>query len=579
MELVIDDHGGDHDDSDVLLDDSASEDSVDEEPPSNDNEDQSTGDDSDSSGSDEVDVHALPDYLRDIAIQHATWFIEQKYGSKGTEAQVSRSMTICRLLLEKANADRDIVDSIPADFQQALRRIKHLVLDMDQIDACVKDHHLFRDDSVTVCPYPGFGEARYDRNGNARRAAFYVKPEDWLSELLTTVKICQQFDYMRAYIEEKKFRGEADDELRDFFSGSIFKDVIDPYIRAHGVDVFKTVVCGMCFDEVAISRWPTKNICPVLLSIYNCPPWIRNLMTMLLMVAILPTNCKNVQMYLEPAVEMFAALKPGGDGFPVISPLTGQVETWYAMIALTINDMRGISKGNCQMQAPSKVNACNCCAVRGFHLSCYKTTMYPSAVTFLPSGHRLRREYRRTFSKCPTLRKMADVTQPRFFTDEYVRAAMDLAEQSDLKTTSDNHPAKKYGFYQRSCFVKLLDYWRPWMMNIRDTDHMLMNRVRMIINALKGTGNMTVSAKKRDFEISLGRFEDYKPIVNTKPDGSTSTTYPWLPWRASSGEIDFIDNVLPGLVRLPQSMFSGKLPRFFSDTLTIGCFFPELDWR
>ena len=419
------------------------------------------GDDSDSSGSDEVDVHALPDYLRDIAIQHATWFIEQKYGSKGTEAQVSRSMTICRLLLEKANADRDIVDSIPADFQQALRRIKHLVLDMDQIDACVKDHHLFRDDSVTVCPYPGCGEARYDRNGNARRAAFYVKPEDWLSELLTTVKICQQFDYMRAYIEEKKFRGEADDELRDFFSGSIFKDVIDPYIRAHGVDVFKTVVCGMCFDEVAISRWPTKNICPVLLSIYNCPPWIRNLMTMLLMVAILPTNCKNVQMYLEPAVEMFAALKPGGDGFPVISPLTGQVETWYAMIALTINDMRGISKGNCQMQAPSKVNACNCCAVRGFHLSCYKTTMYPSAVTFLPSGHRLRREYRRTFSKCPTLRKMADVTQPRFFTDEYVRAAMDLAEQSDLKTTSDNHPAKKYGFYQRSCFVKLLDYWRP----------------------------------------------------------------------------------------------------------------------
>ena len=447
---------------------------------------------------------------------------------------------------------------------------------MDQIDACVKDHYLFRDDAETVCPYPGCGEARYDRNGNARRAAFYVKPEDWLSELLTTVKICQQFDYMRAYIEEKKFRGEADDELRDFFSGSIFKDVIDPYIRAHGVDVFKTVVCGMCFDEVAISRWPTKNICPVLLSIYNCPPWIRNLMTMLMMVAILPTNCKNIQMYLEPVVEMFAALKPGGDGFPVISPLTGQVETWYAMIALTINDMRGISKGNCQMQAPSKVNACNCCAVRGFHLSCYKTTMYPSAVTFLPSGHRLRREYRRTFSKCPTLRKMADVTQPRFFTDEYVRAAMDLAEQSDLKTTSDNHPAKKYGFYQRSCFVKLLDYWRPWMMNIRDTDHMLMNRVRMIINALKGTGNMTVSAKKRDFEISLGRFEDYKPIVNTKPDGSTSTTYPWLPWRASSGEIDFIDNVLPGLVRLPQSMFSGKLPRFFSDTLTIahaGLFF------
>ena len=178
-------------------------------------------------------------------------------------------------------------------------------------------------------------------------------------------------------------------------------------------------------------------------------------------------------------------------------------------------------------------------------------------------------EYRQTFSNCSVLRNLADQNPPRPITDQYVLAAMDLAENSDRQYKSKRHPAWKYGFFARSVFVKHLDYWKPWMMNLRDTDHMLLNRIRMIIALLKGTKSMNINPKKMAFENSLGRFAEYGPITTKGSDGNEVTTWPFAPWRASSEEIDFIDSVLPGLVRLPQRCFDGNFPRFFSDKLTI----------
>ena len=98
---------------------------------------------------------------------------------------------------------------------------------------------------------------------------------------------------------------------------------------------------------------------------------------MLGMLGVIPPKCKNTQLYLEPLIKMFASLKPGTPGFCVRSPLSGEDEIWHAMIVVTINDMRGISKGNCQMQAPAKVMACNDCVIRGMNPKCYGTTLYP----------------------------------------------------------------------------------------------------------------------------------------------------------------------------------------------------------
>ena len=129
---------------------------------------------------------------------------------------------------------------------------------------------------------------------------------------------------------------------------------------------------------------------------------------------------------------------------------------------------------------------------------------------------------------------------------------MDLAEATDKKVSSSLHPVKKYGFFRRSVFVKHLDYWRPWMFNFRDTDHMLLNRVRVIVKILKGEASMNMTPQRREFETSLGRFPEIAADHHENKKGKMVVTYPNPPWKAKKKERNFIDKVLPDMVSLPQ---------------------------
>ena len=201
--------------------------------------------------------------------------------------------------------------------------------------------------------------------------------------------------------------------------------------------------------------------------------------------------------------------------------------------------------------------ACNDCAVRGVWIKCYHTTVYPSSVTHLTMRHPLRAKFRQAFRNHPEIRDLADQKDPpRIISDEYVHAAMAIGEASDKDRKSKVHPAKTYGFFERSVFVKHLDYWRPWMFNLRDTDHMNVNRVRGIINALKGEGNMKMTPQRMKFELSLGRFEAYAPETHLDAKGKEITTWPEPPWKATKAEIQFIDEALPNFVRLPQVIYT-----------------------
>ena len=287
---------------------------------------------------------------------------------------------------------------------------------------------------------------------------------------------------------------------------------------------------------------------------------------MISMLGVIPTKCKNQSLYLEPLLRMFNSLKPGRPGVRIRSP-SGDLETWWAMIAVTINDMQGISSVNRQRQFPGKVMACNDCAVRGMNPVCYKTTMYPCAVAFLPMDDPLRAQYQRTFRRSSRLKGLAEADGIREITDRYIRLAMQYAELSPHAPTSMHHPVHTYGFKGRSVFVKCLDYWRPWMMNFRDTDHMLLNRMRLIISLLQGDNNFQMNPEKMRFEVSLGRFHRYAPRT-TVVDGKSTTKLPKQPWRAKKSEIRFVDEVLPRYVRLPDSIKNGKIASYFTDTLT-----------
>ena len=434
-----------------------------------------------------------PDSPLADAIKYALWFVDLKFSGASSAASITQQLRVTRACVADMKHDDADMSNIPIDFEQALRRTKHLLLQMVQLDTCVQDHYMFHDDK-TECPL--CHEPRYTASGRARRAGFYIHPRAWLTQLLLVDKVYEYFSYMEEYVENKNFC-EDNDELRDFFTGSIFQDVVQPLCEEHGVNLFKTCVCGICHDEVEISRWPKKNICPILVTIFNVPPWIRNLMTMLGMVGIMPTNCKHPQVYLRPVVKMFATLRPGSAGFQLPRPLGGS-ETWFAALVAAVNDMRGVSKGNLQQQTPAKVMACNDCMIVGHWIKCYHTTVYLGAVRYLPMDDELRARYKTAFSRCSKLQVMADELPPTPITDDYVRLAMADADLSPYALSSKRHPRWKFGFAGTSVFVKYLPYWQPWMMNFRDTDHMLLTRLRLIIALLRGSGNLAMHEKDED---------------------------------------------------------------------------------
>jgi len=499
-------------------------------------------------------------------VQHALWYVEHKYSGKIAQKQVNKVLHITKHLLNTFCEDTSCAETIPADFQQALQRTKHLVLNMIQRDGCQTDHYLFKTNELVcaVCGLP-----RYDSNGKPFRSAFYVNPVDFFQQLLTISRLAQSVQYMRQYVEEGKYRGEEKDELRDFMSGSIFKEVVLPYIRANHGDVYRTLLGMICHDEVEITRWPKKNITPILISIFNVPPWIRQKMFMLFLVGLMPVNCKNHQVYLEPVVEMFAEIGPATGGFEVPSPGLDAV-LWWAMLVVNLNDMRGLSKGSMQVQAPSKNHACNNCAIKAYWSRAYGTSVYPGAVTLLPKDDPLRRKYHKTFRNLTAVRDLAKQTAARFLTKEYILAAMDIGDHAVYKYPSKAHPCWTYGFKGTSVFVKHLVYWRPWMMTLSDTDHMILNRMRNIISLWAGTNNMNITAKKMEFEFQVGRFMAYKPVVTFLAGGiKTKLVWPKQPWKCLPSEKHFIDEFLPQIVKLPQSMKSGRMAKYFSDVLSI----------
>ena len=88
--------------------------------------------------------------------------------------------------------------------------------------------------------------------------------------------------------------------------------------------------------------------------------------------------------------------------------------------------------------------------------------------------------------------------------------------------------------------------------NLRDTDHMLLNRVRFIITAVKGIDNMKMTPQRWRFERSLGRFSEYGPTLRVNDDGKQIEKWPRPPWRAKPEDIHLVDEVFPAFVRLPQ---------------------------
>ncbi len=503
--------------------------------------------------------------------------MERKYNNLQTDTATTENLELTRHVLQAFAVDEaEVAEKIPENCQQLYGRLRDLMIRVDTVDACVEDHFLFVDDAkeLDVCPFKSkqdpmtaCGQARYfNGTRRARRQAFYVDVMVWLEYLLQVPSIFEATAYVLQALDGVFESTPL--ERRDVFTGSVFKEHIIPFVQAHGGSVRRCAYFGMTNDSVTMTKAPVSNLTPVILTWFNAPPWLRMRGPVLFPAIMCPKNCKNYSVYITPLIKRLASLSPAVSRGHRIAEGGAHRHRWHAMLVALLNDIRGMPSISMQVQPPAILWACQC-EVRGIHILAYNTTVYPGACRFLSPDNPRRQEYADVFSEWPELQSYAYRAAPRTRTDSAIRAAMAEAKASPLSPDSRNHPCWTYGFKAESVLAQYLPYWDCAKFQILDEDHHCLNLLRDMLALMSNSDHMKLSPDQMRFENKYGRFRSYAPVPRTTKNGKQVEDLPRPPWAAEAEEIQFVDKILPTILRLPKDVSNGgKCPRFFSDTLT-----------
>ncbi len=238
------------------------------------------------------DPRELPEAVRD-----ALNFLDLRFPT-GSEQKSSDYCKLFRHMLSQKGVPPDMTDLIPQDHQQMESLTESLLVDMVSIDACPKDHLLYRGKHAheVTCPFmltedTRCNEPRYKTNSTvARRTGYYTPLQAWLSAVFSVPL------FRQALVDQNYLEGKDADELRDVFTGRVYQDFLES-LKSASIAPEKVACFIMCHDKVEITRWPQQNMCAILLACLNFVPWIRCRRDFLFPCCVLPKNCKNLQVF------------------------------------------------------------------------------------------------------------------------------------------------------------------------------------------------------------------------------------------------------------------------------------------
>jgi hypothetical protein len=209
---------------------------------------------------------------------------------------------------------------------------------------------------------------------------------------------------------------------------------------------------------------------PVTAKILNWPSGVRTLLGAIILLAVFPPHVRDYDQMFLPIVEQLAALAPKGPGFTV-----KDIQRWV-MVAIHLNDTRGVPGGCCGSHAPALIGSCVHCVQAGQYHK--KSTVLPGAVRALPPADkcnaaqkRLRDEYEHEFAGCQAIAKFARMDRPQKRTH---KACM----ESGRRCTGSKASKKKEAFHGVSCFSKLLWYHKIPIHNRYDEAHTFANNIK-----------------------------------------------------------------------------------------------------
>lgn len=390
---------------------------------------------------------------------------------------------------------------LPSSTYEAKKIMCPLGLNVDKIHACPNDCLLYRKEYKDLEKCPRCGVSRYKvydddcgKKGSPAKVLWYLPIVPRFKRLFASAKDSKNL----VWHEEER---NKDGMLRHPADSPQWMK-IDSVFPEFGGDA-RNLRLGLCTDGVNPfgSLSSQYSVWPVLLVIYNLPPWLcmkRKYMMLSLLISGPKQPGNDIDVYLEPLIEDLKKL--WDEGVPVYDAYSDESFTLKAMVFCTINDFPAY--GNLSGYSVKGCKACPICENDTDSVSLSRVEgsgkqVYLGHRRFLPRNHPYRR-LRKSFNGDPDHR-----SAPRVLTGKQVHervSGINTVFGKPYKPSKEKNPWKK-----KSIFWSL-SYWEH--LHVRhciDLMHVEKNVCDSLIGTLLNIPGKTKDGVKSRYDlVSMG---------------------------------------------------------------------------
>jgi hypothetical protein len=293
----------------------------------------------------------------------------------------------------------DVAKTIPHTWKLAMKLIRAELPTYTDIHCCPEEcGHLFRDElaDALLCPC---GAERYHSNHESgkgpgqlaaeatakaaeskenkgekkqkEKPAAKLKPRLVMRHFSIIARLrarfaCAAYAKLLRYPIERK----ADPErIRDVQDAERWRHVFGTHVP----NSMYSIALNLTADGFVLDKFKKRSLTPILASVLNLPPWVRNRSGALLVLALVPERAKKVEPYLQPFIEEMSLLQSTG-----VPMWDGNKLHWanvHATLLYDMNDIAGAPKVSGTRSCGSIYGACYICDTLGVRVAALKTTV------------------------------------------------------------------------------------------------------------------------------------------------------------------------------------------------------------
>ncbi|XP_074354744.1 uncharacterized protein LOC141693509 [Apium graveolens] len=454
-------------------------------------------------------------------------------------------------------------NSMPSSFGETKKTLCTLGMDYEKIHACLNDCLLYRgerDEDETICRICGASRWKLNKKGEElegipAKVLWYFPLIPRLRNLFNTAQIAKDMTW-------HKTERQNDGKIRHPADSKTWKDVDQrwPEFAAEA----RNLQLALSSDGFNPFHGPGSDhsTWPVLLSIYNLPPWLcmkRKYIMLSLLISGPNQPGNDIDVYLQPLIEDLQKLWHGKqvyDAFKKESFILRGILLW------TISDYPAL--GNLSGNIIKGYNACVVCVdkTKATRLATYKKTVVMRHRRWLPRNHPYRRQ------KSAFDNTMEKLSEPIPLTgEEVLERVLPLADHVYGKT--QNQPRWKKGeprpIWKKMSIFFLLEYWK--FLPVRHTLD-VMHIEKNICEALTGT-LLNIPGKTKDRESVRIDMAEMGIRMELRPKNSgKKEKLPMASWNLLHKEKKIVCSSLIGM-KLPDGFCSNLKGIVSMDTLRL----------